>query len=143
MQSNSRLVDSKLGLLTKQQYLVLKYRSKGLSQLETARELRTSRANVSMIELRARRKVRRARQTISAYQSVLSSHSVIIDKRARLQEIPSIVLHEGDKYGIHIKSNLVEIIRLVKSIKPSCLGDGKTIRKLKFTFAQSGKLQVS
>ena len=96
-----------------------------------------------MIEHRARRKLEKARGTLRAYESILSSHSVKVEKGTKLQEIPSFVLHEGDRFGIHLLSNLIEIIRMVKSIKPVCIRDGKTTRRLDFTFTQSGKLSLS
>lgn len=134
---------SRRGLFTTNQFQVLKFRSEGLTQVQTARALGTSRANVSMIELRARRRLDQARDTIRAYESVLSSHSVEVKRGTRLQQIPEIVLHEGDRYGIHLKSNIVDIIRMVKSLKPSCVAAGTTSRRILFTFSQSGKLSVS
>lgn len=133
---------SDLGLFTRDQLAVLKLRSKGLTQMQTAKQLRTSRANVSMIEHRARKKLEKARTTVRVYESILSFHSVQLEKGTRLQEIPSIVLHEADKFGIHLRSNLIEIIRMAKSASPSIIKEGKTIRKVEFTFSQSGKLSL-
>jgi HTH-type transcriptional regulator, fmd operon transcriptional regulator len=73
-----------------------------MTQLETAKELGTTRANVSMIELRARRKVDRAVETLEAYKSTLTDHEVRIPKGTRFYEIPTLVLREGDKWGIHV-----------------------------------------
>jgi len=137
------LGNTRFGLLTARQFNVLKFRARGLSQLETAVEMNTTRANISMIESRAKRKIARARDTIRAYESVLTSHSVVVEVGTRLQEVPSIVLQEGDKYGIHLKSNLIDIIRMVKSIKRNTLKNGRTVRKLYFSFNQKGKLTLS
>jgi Tfx family DNA-binding protein len=110
--------------------------------METGRELKTSRANVSMIELRAKKKVERARETLRAYESTLTNHSVRVETGSRPQDIPSIVLREGDRFGIHIQSNIVDIIRMTRAIRPSCLTNGRTTRTLKFVFNQRGKLSV-
>jgi Tfx family DNA-binding protein len=133
----------KHGSLTKRQFLVLKYRTSGLSQLETARKLATSRANVSMIELRAKKKLERARETIWAYESMLSKHIIKVKGGTRLQEVPSIVLSEGDRAKIHLRSNLVEIIRMVKRVDPACLKNGEITRDLEFAFTQSGVLTLA
>jgi HTH-type transcriptional regulator, fmd operon transcriptional regulator len=133
----------KFGLLTERQLNVLSCREKGMSQLETAEELGTTRANVSMIERRARMNVEKARKTLRAYESTLTNHSVTVEGGSRPQEIPSIVLREGDRYGIHIQSNIVDIIRMVKSLKPSCIADGRTTRDLTFVFNQRGKLSLA
>ena len=134
----------KYGSLTKSQFLVLKYRASGLSQLQTAKKLSTSRANVSMIELRAKKKVKRAEETLRAYQSILGKKYIVkIKEGTRLQEAPSIVLREGDKNRIHLNSNLVEIIRMVKRADPNCLKDGSITRDIEFSFNQNGNLSLS
>ncbi|MDH2900662.1 MAG: Tfx family DNA-binding protein [archaeon] len=133
----------KHGSLTKRQFLVLKYRTSGLSQLQTARKLTTSRANISMIELRAKKKIEKARETLWAYESMLSKRVVRVKQGTRLQEIPSIVLAEGDRSKIHLRSNLVEIIRMVKRVDPACVKNGEITRDLEFAFTQSGLLTLA
>ena len=129
------------GSLSEVQYEVLAYRGKGLTQKETAGKIGTTRANVSMIELRARRKVDLAKDTIKAYRSTLNDHIVRVPKGTRFYDIPPTVLREGDKWGIHIQSNLVEIVRMVQAMKPSCLEGGKTTRTISFMFNPAGKLR--
>lgn len=130
------------GSLTENQFAVLACRGRGLTQRETARELGTSRANVSMIELRARRKILLARDIIRAYQSTLAEHVVRIPKGTRFYDIPSTVLREGDRWGIHIQSNIVEIVRMVRQAKPNCMEEGKTTRPIFLVFNPSGKLAL-
>lgn len=133
----------KSGLLNQKQLKILKLRARGYTQLETAKELGTTRANVSMIEWRARRKLQKARDTIQAYESIQSSHSVKVESGTKLAEVPLIVLHEGDKRHIHIRSDIIEIVRLVKAMKPSAVRDGKTTRNLEFEINERGKLLIS
>jgi HTH-type transcriptional regulator, fmd operon transcriptional regulator len=142
MESNRYPLQLAHGLLTSAQYKVLVCRGKGMTQLETAKELGTTRANVSMIELRARRKVDRAVETLEAYKSTLTDHEVRIPKGTRFYEIPTLVLREGDKWGIHIQSNIVEIIRMVREIKPPCLASGRTNRPIPFVFNKRGRLRI-
>jgi Tfx family DNA-binding protein len=128
--------------LTESQFQVLQLRGRGLTQEETARLLRTTRANVSMIEFRAKRRVADARRTLEVYQSTLIEHSVRIPKGTRFYEIPAMVLKEGDRWGIHLQSNLVDIIRMVRQVRPSCLDNGRTNRSVQFSFNPAGKLHV-
>ena len=130
------------GSLTDAQYRVLAFREGGMTQRETAREMGTTRANVSMIELRARRKVAQARETLEAYRSTLTDHVIKVPKGTRFYEIPTLVLREGDRWGIHLQSNVVEIIRMVKDTKPSCLAEGRTTRPISFVFNKMGKLRI-
>lgn len=133
----------KFGLFNQQQLKILKLRARGFTQREAAKELGTSRANVSMIEWRARRKLEKARETILAYESLQSSHTVQVKKGTKLAEVPLIVLHEGDKRRIHIRSDVIEIVRLLKAMRPVAVRDGKTIRDLEFKINERGKLQIS
>lgn len=130
------------GSLTELQYRVLAFRGKGLTQKETARELRTTRANVSMIELRARRKVDLASETLRAYKTTLTDHEVTVPKGTRMYDIPRLVLAEGDRFGVHLRSNIVEIVRMVKALRQGCVVGGRTTRRLTFVFNQGGRLRL-
>jgi HTH-type transcriptional regulator, fmd operon transcriptional regulator len=130
------------GSLTDLQYQVLARRGKGMTQQETAMEMGTTRANVSMIELRARRRVAQAKETLDVYQSTLTNHLIKIPKGTRFYEVPTLVLKEGDRWGIHMQSNVVEIIRMVKDVRPSCLAKGRTARSISFVFNKAGKLRI-
>ena len=133
----------KLGFLNQRQYRILKLRARGFTQLETAKELGITRANVSMIESRARKKIQKARETLETYDSLQSSHIIFVEKGLKLAEVPLAVLHEGDRRHIHVQSDLVEIVRLVRAIKPSCVKDGKIIRKVTIKMNERGKLFVT
>ena len=133
----------KLGFLNQKQYRILKLRARGFTQLEAAKELGTTRANVSMIESRARKKIQRARETLEAFESLQTSHSIVVEKGLKLAEVPRAVLHEGDRHHIHVQSDLVEIVRLVRAVKPSCVQDGKITRKIAIKMNERGKLFVT
>jgi HTH-type transcriptional regulator, fmd operon transcriptional regulator len=132
-----------LGFLTEKQYRVLSLRSKGYTQQEIAIELHTSRANVSMLEGRAKKQVKLARQTLSVFELSQSQYVVTIEPGIRLQKVAMIVLLEADKFQIHLQSNMVEILRMVKKQKPnSWSSDGITVEKIIFNFNERGKLSL-
>jgi len=113
-----------------------------MSQKETAEALGTTRANVSMMEHRARKKVALARETLDAYHSTLTDHSVTVPKGTRFYDIPASVLTEGDRWGVHIQSNIVEIVRMVKGMRPTPLKDGRTTHGITFVFNKAGRLRI-
>ena len=121
----------------------MRYRARGYTQSETAKELGTTRANISMIEWRARKKLEKARETIEAYETLQYSHKIVVSKGTKLAEIPLLVLHEGDKHHIHVRSDIIDIVRSVRAVKPSAVKDGKTIRPIVFTINERGKLLLS
>ncbi len=62
------------------QLKILKLRARGFTQRETAKKLGTSRANVSMVEWRLRKKLEKARETINAFESLLLSQKISVRK---------------------------------------------------------------
>ncbi len=131
------------GFLTEKQSRILFLRSRGFTQLEISKQLKMSRASVSMIEGRARRQILRARQTIQYFDLVEKQYEILVNPGTRLQQIPMVVLQEADKHGIHLRSNMVEILRIVKKMKGSSLGtDGRLTEKLLFRFNERGKLSL-
>ena len=135
---------SKRGILTLEQFLVLKYRSQGFTQLKTANSLGMTRANVSMIESRAKRKIASARATLRAYESLFSKQSVVVPKGTPLQQVPSLVFKAADSKKIHLKGNLVDIIRMVKRTRGKLSeGGGVTLHPIKFEFTENGSLSIA
>ncbi len=132
---------TRYGSLTDKQFRVLSLRLRGFSQREIAHELKMSRASVSMIEGRARKKIEEAKQTLKMYGLIQTQHTVTIKPGVRLLEIPMLVLKEADRLEIHLRSNMVEILRLVKSRAGECLSsDGRTNKKIVLSFNERGKL---
>lgn len=78
--TNSKKKDS---LFNQKQWEILKLRARGLTQSETARRVGTSRANVSMIEWRAKKKLDRARGTLETYDSLQTSEKSRQPKQPR------------------------------------------------------------
>jgi len=138
-----RLSEKSYGFLSERQFRILSLRSRGYTQLEIAKELHTSRANVSMLEGRARKRIELARQTLKVFEECQTHHVITIEPSTRLQKIPMDVLLEADKFQIHMRSNMVEILRMVKKQKPDLLSpDGKTVEKITFDFNERGKLSL-
>ena len=137
-----RFSGNRIGFLTEKQFRVVSMRSSGYSQREIGTELGLSRAAVSMLESRARKQVERARQTLRMYElATKAQHEISIEIGTRLQQIPMLVLQEADRSKIHLRSNMVEILRMVKRQRSSCLNeDGRTTQKLVFSFNERGKL---
>jgi HTH-type transcriptional regulator, fmd operon transcriptional regulator len=128
--------------LTEKQFRVLDLRSRGYSQREIAFELKMSRASVSMIEARAKKQVQRARQTLRMYKLTQSQHKVIVQAGTRLQQVPMVVLQEADRFRIHLRQNMVEILRMVKKRKAALISDGRTSEKIVFSFNERGKVSL-
>jgi len=129
-----------VGVLTKQQLSVLELRSKGLTQREIARELDTTKANISMIEWRARRKIMLARETIRAYELMKGDLRIEIGEGTKLAGIRTKVLDMCDRRQVQLRSTVPDIIDVIKSLKPDCIEDGRVSRKILLRIGRRGDL---
>jgi len=130
----------KYGLLNELQVEILKLRARGLTQAEIAKRLNLSRSYVSNIELRAKRKIKAAEETLKIVSLIQSQELIVIRKGTRLAEIPLVVLKAADKRRIHLKTNIIEIIRMVKLANPPCIRKGRTVREITFKVSSEGRL---
>jgi len=129
-----------IGVLTQKQFKILTLRAKGLTQREVARQLKTTRANVSMIEFRARHKLENAKRTISVYNSMQEGFHVTIPKGAELANVPDIIKKNCLKRHMELRSKPASIIRLVTTIWPDYVSDGRLKRGLTVNVDGNGNL---
>lgn len=101
------------GFLTERQFEVLKLRAQGLTQEEIARILGTSRENVSVLEKRAKEKVKRARETIRAFES-LNPVKIVLPQGLNLFSAPKVVFHKADIHGIKVRYNSTALIGIIR-----------------------------
>ena len=98
-----------VGLLTQRQVQVLSMRKKGLSQAEVAKQLRTSRENVTMLEKRAWQNIDKARATLVALQTYGLSVRVPIRPGTHLVDIPRVMIDRADKAHVALRANFTRI----------------------------------
>ncbi len=99
----------KYGFLTEKQYRVLELRLRGYTQERIARLMGTSRENIAMIEKKAMDNIRRAQETLEAYEKLLAVGEVDINPGTRLVDIPGIVVRRADELGVKLKTNFTRL----------------------------------
>ena len=99
--------------LTETQMKILKLRKKGLTQEEIAKIMNTSRANISMIEKRAKENVEKAKNTLKIYNDIMAPLKITIEEGTDVFDIPKIIFKKSDEGGIHIKYSSLEIMDLI------------------------------
>lgn len=107
--------------LTKRQITVLRLRQAGYTQEDIAKRIKTTRANISLIEKRARENIERSKETLKEWNSVVSPVRVKVPKGTDVMKIPEIVFSEADKASIHAKIDSIGLITLVKKEKGSAI----------------------
>lgn len=99
--------------LTDIQIKILELRKKGYTQDEIAKIMGTSRANISMIEKRARENVEKAKNTLRIYYNIMAPLKVEIIEGTDVLEIPKMVFMKSDERNIHINYNSLELIEFI------------------------------
>ncbi len=128
--------------LTKRQVMVLRMRQAGLTQEEIARRIKTTRANVSLIEKRARENIGRSRETLKEWESIVSPVRVTVKKGADVINIPELVFAEADKQGIHVKSNSLDLITRIKKEKGSVISNRTLDEDIEIDITDSGEVNI-
>jgi HTH-type transcriptional regulator, fmd operon transcriptional regulator len=128
--------------LTKRQLSVLRLRQAGLTQEEIARRIKTTRANISLIEKRARENVERSKETIREWNSVVSPVRVNVPRGTDVMNVPDIVFAEADKASIHVKCDSIGLITLIKKEKGSAISNRIVVEPFEVDIANSGDVAV-
>ncbi|MDI3501998.1 MAG: HTH-type transcriptional regulator, fmd operon transcriptional regulator [Archaeoglobi archaeon] len=104
--------------LTDEQIEVLRLRMRGLSQKEIAEILKTTRANVCIIEKRARRNIERALKTIEIWKKINSRAEIEIPSGTDLMDIPQIIFEKANENDVKVKYSFLELIEHIKKSVP-------------------------
>ncbi len=100
--------------LTKMQARVLELRAKGLTQAEIARQLETSRANICILEHRARRNIARAERTLKLSAKLLAPVVLKIKPGDDILEVPNRLFKTADAAKIRVKLSTPDIISKIR-----------------------------
>ncbi len=128
--------------LTKRQIMVLRLRQAGMTQEEIARRIKTTRANVSLIEKRARENIDRSRETLKEWESIISPVRVVIKKGTDVIKVPDIVFAEADKAGVHVKSNSLDLITRIKKEKGTIISNRTLTEDMEVDITDAGEVNI-
>lgn len=132
----------KIGLLTERQIEVLKLRAQGLTQEEVAKRLNTTRENVSILEKRAYRNIKLARETLAAIKNFGIAVSVVIKPGTHLVDVPRIVLDKADEANIKVKANFTRIYDEIRFKAADKVKRTKVIRPITVKILPNGDFTV-
>lgn len=135
--------DDKKSFLTSQQIEVLKLRLDGMSQEETATTLGTTRQNISLIERRAHRNIRRSEETLTAYKELMKAASLIIEPETHLIDVPRLVVDAADDAGVRLRADFTRIYNEFKFIVPGSVDKTKVIKPIKVLILKDGDIVVT
>ncbi|AEF96586.1 Tfx family DNA-binding protein [Methanotorris igneus] len=128
--------------LTEMQIKVLELRRKGLTQEEIAKMLGTSRANISMIEKRAKENVEKAKNTLRIYNQIFAPLVINIEKDTDVLKIPEIVFKKADEKGIHVKYSTLDILEFIRKNAKNYVEKRVVKESFKIYVLENGELDI-
>jgi hypothetical protein len=137
------MVKEKRGHLTPQQYAVLKLRTEGRTQEETAAELGTSRQNISLIERRAYQNVEKAKETISAYKELMKATYIIVEPGTHLIDVPRLVVHSADEVNVRLRADFTRIYNELKFVVSDHVDHTRVVKPIKVLILKDGDIVVT
>jgi len=100
--------------LTEAQARVLELRAKGLTQSKIARKLRTSRANICILEHRARENIARAERTLKLAAKLRAPVVLEVRQGDDILEVPNRLFKAADAAKIRVKLGTPDIIAKIR-----------------------------
>ena len=129
-------------LLTDRQIQVLKLRSQGLTQERVAKQLKTTRENVSILESRARRNIKRAKATIEILEDLGMATRITIQPGTPVLEISKIILKKADDANVRLQLDCVDLLEKIKMKTKDKIKAKKVVNPISVVLLPYGDLLV-
>jgi|Deesub1362A_J573_1020465.scaffolds.fasta_scaffold00862_11 hypothetical protein len=126
--------------LTDEQIRVLRLRARGLSQKEIAEILNTTRANICVIEKRARRNIERALKTIEEWKKINSKVEIEIKEGTDIMDIPPLIFNKSNEEGIKVKYGFVELVEHIRKSVPGKIEKRIVKEPLRIYVSETGEV---
>ncbi len=132
----------RIGLLTRLQLVVLKYRLRGYSLREIARITGTSHQNIRVAEKRAIENIEAARKTLIAYHILSSPVKIVFREGTHLVDIPATIIRECDREGVRLRADFTYIYKLIRYNTRSCVRGTHVVEPILVLVSSNGGVHV-
>jgi len=128
--------------LTEAQARVLELRARGLTQAEIARRLRTSRANVCILERRARSNIAKAERTVKLAARLSAPVVIELKPGDDILEVPNLLFKAADGAKVKVKLTTPEIIARIREITGDKLRGRSVVKRFELVLTADGDVLV-
>ena len=129
-------------LLTDRQIQVLKLRSRGITQERVARQLKTTRENISILESRARRNIKKAKATIEMLEDLGMATRITIKPETPVLEISKIILKKADDANVRLQLDCIDLLEKIKIKAKNKIKAKKVVQPISVVLLPYGDLLV-
>lgn len=128
--------------LTERQVQVLHLRGSGLSQKQVAERLGTTGANISLLEKRARRNLKKAHATLTLADQLQAPVHHTIPPGTDLYDVPGTIYAAADEAEIKVEPSGPEILRLAHREAGSKIRDRAVEAPLTVSVNRNGHVTI-
>ncbi len=137
------MIDINKTHLTNKQFEILKKKIAGKSLSEIAKEMHTSRANISSIAKTAEGNVKKSRNTLKLVELINWSIKIDVKAGANIYEISEKVFREADRKKIKISHNYSELVRLItEALGTTRLRRRKALNNFSVVVSKDGRFEI-
>lgn len=140
--SGSENISRNLFLSTRQ-IQIMKLRQEGYSTEKIAREIGTTRQNVSILEKRGHRNLEKAIRTLNAVRELKLSHEIRIEGNIHVLDAVKKIIQNADDLSIRLNDNLIGIMTRLKVAVEGDLKNGTIQRDLNILLFHDGSIQFT
>ena len=129
--------------LTEAQARVLELRAKGLTQAEIARKLKTSRANICILERRARKNIVRAEQTLKLVAKLRAPVVLEVRPGDDILEVPKRLFKAADAAKIRVGLGTPDVIAKIRDGAGSKLHGRSVTQRFELVLTSDGDVLIA
>ena len=129
--------------LTESQLRVLKLRLKGLTQAEIAHTLKTSRANISILEHRAKDNIARAERTLKTAEKLRAPVVISVSQGEDILQIPKKLFEAADAANIRVKQGTADIIAKIQEDAGDKIHGRSATKNFDVALTSEGEILIS
>ncbi|GBE17879.1 putative transcriptional regulator [archaeon BMS3Abin16] len=126
--------------LTKRQLEILELRNSGLNQTEIAKNLGTTRANISATEKTARENIRKAENTINVAKMLNAAAIIKIEKDTDLNEVPKKIYEKAGALAIHVNLDTPSLIGTINRACADQIKGRRIISEIEIAITKDGDI---
>ena len=129
--------------MTDLQSRVLELRAGGLTQAEIARKLKTSRANISILERRARENIARAARTLKLEARLRAPVVMTAKPGDDVLKIPQMIFEAADSSKIRVKPGTADIIAKIHESAGDKIHGRSVVKGFEIALTSEGEILIS
>jgi Tfx family DNA-binding protein len=129
------------GFLTERQLEILRMRRSGMGYDDVAKTIGTTKENVMILEKRALRNIRLAKETLEAAASIVGQE-LVVPRGTRLVDVPPLVVDRANSSGVKLSVNMPTLMSQLSGALRNMIRDGALTEDVRIYLLPDGSVTL-